>query len=68
MTNLLEMTGGLSIALKAAWAVLLLWSAGQYMWYRQARVVVLPPMAPSPRRKSTQTSPEAEHGEHGVPV
>jgi hypothetical protein len=68
MTNLLEMTGGLSIALKGAWAVLLLWSAWQYIWYRQAHVVVLSPMAPSPRRKSTRSPNEAEHGEHAVPI
>jgi hypothetical protein len=67
MTNLIELAGGVSVAVKVAWAVLLLWTAGQCVWYRRSRVVVLPPMAPTPRRPARRKDVDEVHAD-GVPV
>jgi hypothetical protein len=66
MTSMLELAGGLSIAVKVAWAVLLLWTAGQIYWYRQARVIVLPPMKPESRRSSRRKHDDTEP--EGAPI
>jgi hypothetical protein len=69
MTNVLELAGGVSFALKVAWTILLLWTAGQVYWYRQGREVVLPPMKPEPRRASSRGKhdPDDPHAE-GAPI
>ena len=67
MTSMLELAGGLSIAVKVAWAVLLLWTAGQIYWYRQARVIVLPPMKPESRR-SSRRRPDDDTQPQGAPI
>jgi hypothetical protein len=69
MTNVLELAAGMSIAVKIAWAILLLWTCGQVYWYRQGREVVLPPMKPEARRPS----PRRKHDGHdaqpeGAPI
>ena len=66
MMHVLELVGGLSIAVKVAWAVLLLWTAGQVYWYRQGRMIVLPPMAPESRRPSRRKQESADA--QGVPI
>jgi hypothetical protein len=66
MTNVLELAGGVSIAVKVGWAILLLWTAGQVYWYRQAREVVLPPMKPESRRSLSHRGHDGN--EHGVPI
>jgi hypothetical protein len=49
MANVLDVVLGLSVPVKLAWAFLLLWAAAQGVWFHRGRVVVLPPMAPTPR-------------------
>jgi hypothetical protein len=58
---------GLSVAVKVAWAILLIWTAGQVYWYRQGREVVLPPMKPEPRRAPGRHRDEHVHAE-GAPI
>jgi hypothetical protein len=66
MTNVLELAGGMSIAVKVAWAILLLWTGAQIYWYRQGREIVLPPMKPESRRTTSRRQHEA-HTE-GAPI
>jgi hypothetical protein len=69
MTNVLELALGMSLALKVAWTILLLWTAGQIYWYRQGRQIVLPPMKPESRRGSSRRKHDADdtHTE-GAPI
>jgi hypothetical protein len=69
MTNVLELAGGLSVAVKVAWAIVLLWTGGQIYWYRQGRQVVLPPMKPESRRAAPRRRPDVNdvHAE-GAPI
>jgi hypothetical protein len=66
MNNVLELAGGMSIAVKVAWAILLLWTGGQVYWYRQGRQVVLPPMKPESRSRRRNDADDA-HAE-GAPI
>jgi hypothetical protein len=69
MTNLIELAGGMSIAVKVAWVVLVLWAAGQIVWYRRGRETVLPPMAPTPRRPASRRPQKVEEPQpEGAPV
>jgi hypothetical protein len=68
MTTMFELAGGLSIAVKIAWFVLLLWTAGQVYWYRQARVIVLPPMKPESRRSPRRKSDADDAQPEGAPI
>jgi hypothetical protein len=68
MTNVLELAGGLSIAVKMAWLILLLWTGGQIYWYRQGRQVVLPPMRPETRRASRRTHGGDDAQPEGAPI
>jgi hypothetical protein len=69
MTNVLELVGGMSIAIKVAWVILLLWTCGQAYWYRHGRQIVLPPMQPETRRSASRRRPDADdpHAQ-GAPV
>lgn len=67
MTNVLELAGGISIAVKVAWAILLLWTGVQIYWYRQGREIVLPPMRPESRRATSRRRAEDVHAE-GAPI
>ena len=67
MTNVLELAGGMSIAVKVAWAILLLWTGAQIYWYRQGREIVLPPMKPESRRATTRRRHDDAHAE-GAPI
>jgi len=67
MTNVLELAGGMSIAVKVAWVIVLLWTGGQVYWYRHGRQIVLPPMQPETRRSSSRRSHDDPHAE-GAPV
>jgi hypothetical protein len=67
MTNVLEFASGMSIAVKVAWAILLLWTAGQVYWYRQGREIVLPPMKPEARRATSRRRSDDVHAE-GAPI
>jgi hypothetical protein len=68
MLNVLELVGGLSIAVKIAWAILLIWTAGQIYWYRQGREVVLPPMQPESRRSSRRKHEASDAQPEGAPI
>jgi hypothetical protein len=69
MANVLELASGMSIAVKVAWVIVLLWTGGQIYWYRHGRQVVLPPMRPEARRSTTRRTPEGDdaHAE-GAPI
>jgi hypothetical protein len=67
MTNVLELASGISIAVKVAWAILLLWTGGQIYWYRQGREIVLPPMRPEGRRSTSPRRHDDVHAE-GAPI
>jgi hypothetical protein len=69
MTNVLELALGMSVAVKVAWGVLLLWACGQMYWYRQGRQVVLPPMQPETRRSSSHRRSDSDdpHAQ-GAPI
>ena len=69
MANVLELASGMSIAVKVAWMIVLLWTGGQIYWYRQGREVVLPPMKPETRRSTTRRKHESDgaHAE-GAPI
>jgi hypothetical protein len=67
MTNVFELAGGISIAVKVAWAILLLWTAAQIYWYRQGREIVLPPMKPEARRTTSRRRHDDVHAE-GAPI
>ena len=67
MINVLELAGGMSIAVKVAWAILLLWTGAQIYWYRQGREIVLPPMRPEGRRSTSPRRHDDAHAE-GTPI
>jgi hypothetical protein len=67
MTNVLALAGGLSLAVKIAWVILLIWAAGQVYWYKQARETVLPPMKPE-GRSSRRRSEEGDFHSEGAPI
>lgn len=69
MSSILELAAGLSIAVKLAWAIVFIWTAGQIYWYRQGREVVLPPMKPETRRPMTRRSYETDDTQaEGAPI
>jgi hypothetical protein len=69
MTNVLELASGMSIAVKVAWVILLLWTGGQIYWYRQGREVVLPPMKPEARRTSSRRRQDGHDAQpEGAPI
>jgi hypothetical protein len=68
MINVLELASGMSIAVKMAWAILLLWTGGQVYWYRQGREVVLPPMQPETRRPSSRRNHGDDPHTQGAPI
>jgi hypothetical protein len=68
MTNVLEIAGGMSIAVKVAWAIVLLWTGAQVYWYRQGRQIVLPPMQPETRRSPRRRPDGDEAHTEGAPI
>lgn len=66
MSNVLEIVFAISTPMQVGWVVVSLWAVGQIVWWRRGRVVVLPPMAPSPRRKQApiHVPSEAAHTDH----
>jgi hypothetical protein len=50
----------ISAPVKAGWAILLLWTLVQLLWFRSARAVAIKPLAPlAPERRSWAPKPKA---------
>lgn len=68
MLEIVDIVNAFPEPIKAAWAVWLVWGAGQLVWYRRGRVPVvkaLPPPRPRPRRLP---KPAPSPVEEAVPV
>jgi hypothetical protein len=66
MSGVFDVLLGISTPLKVAWTVWLAWAAGQAVWFRRGREVVLPPMAPegrAARKPRPDPAPAAELSE-----
>lgn len=62
--QLLMLAGAFSLPVKAGWAIFLLWTVAQVMWYRRGRTELpqpLPPWQPERRTWTSRTTRGQEH-------